>query len=112
MNCHPGKREQNAKRSKSDRQHTTNLRLHHHAAWRFALFFLGGNSSPFIGGLPTPARLRTFSAFGISARAARAVKWSAVRSAESFSATATLISWLSATPSASASLRASSRSEG
>jgi hypothetical protein len=63
-----------AKRSISDRQHTTNPRLHHHAAWRFALFFLGGNTSPFIGGLPTPARLRTFSAFGISARAARAVK--------------------------------------
>jgi len=40
-------------------------RLHHHAAWRFALFFLGGSSSPFLGGLPTPARLRTFSAFGI-----------------------------------------------
>src|SRR5450755_4440101 len=54
-----------AKRSKSDRQHTTNPRLHHHAAWRFALFFLAGNSSPFIGGLPTLARLRTFSAFGI-----------------------------------------------
>jgi hypothetical protein len=55
-----------AKRSISERQHTTNRRLHHHAAWRFALFFLGGNSSPFIGGLPTPARLRSFSAFGIA----------------------------------------------
>jgi hypothetical protein len=48
--------------------------LHHHAAWLYALLFLGGSSSPFIGDLPTTARLRTFSAFGISARAARAVK--------------------------------------
>src|ERR1700688_4259017 len=51
-------------------QHTTNPRLHHYAAWRFALFFLGG-SWPFIGDLPTPARWRTFSAFGTSATAAR-----------------------------------------
>jgi hypothetical protein len=48
--------------------------LSHHAAWRFIFFFLGGNSSRFVGGLPTPARLSTFSAFGISARAARAVE--------------------------------------
>ena len=30
-------------------------------------FLLDGNSSPFIGELPTPARLRIFSAFGIFA---------------------------------------------
>jgi hypothetical protein len=43
---------------------------------------------------------------------ARGSRGEVVRSAESFSATAALISWLSATPSASASLRAASRSEG
>src|ERR1035437_3591630 len=85
-------------------------RLHHHAAWLYALLFLGGSSSPFIGGLPIPVRLRTFRAFGISARAARPGREAAVRRAERFSATATLISWLSATPSASASLRSSSMS--
>jgi hypothetical protein len=47
-------------RFKSDLQPATTPRLHHHAVCRFALFFLGGNSSPFIGGLPTPAPLEDF----------------------------------------------------
>jgi hypothetical protein len=40
--------------------------------------------SPFIGGLPTPARSRMPSAFGTLARAARSAKYFSVRRAESF----------------------------
>ncbi len=69
-------------------------------------------SSPFTGLAPAPARFSRPSACGVSARAARSAKYVSVRRAESFSATATLMSWFSATPSASASLRASSSSDG
>jgi hypothetical protein len=47
--------------------------------------------SPLIVGLPTPARLSMPSALGTLARAARSVKYFSVRSADSFSATATLM---------------------
>jgi len=52
---------------------------------------LVGSLSPFNGGLPTPARFRMPSAFRTSPRAARSRKYSSVRSADSFSATATLM---------------------
>src|SRR5436190_201361 len=68
--------------------------------------------SPLIGGFPTPARLRISSAFGILALAARSAKYSSVRNAETSSARATLMSWLSATPSAWANCRASFTNEG
>ena len=55
--------------------------------------------------LPTRPRIRrTFSG---SARRARSSKYSSVRIAETFSASASVIGWLSATPSDSAALRAS-----
>src|SRR5947209_598831 len=74
----------------------------------YTRFLARRSLSPFADGLPTPARLRMLSAFGMLARAARSAKYLSVRKADSFSATATLMSWLSATPSASAIWRASS----
>src|SRR6266404_3760845 len=60
------------------------------------LFFLaansGGSSSPSTGGFPFPTRFRMRAILAGSARRARAVKYSSVRKAEIFSATATLIS--------------------
>jgi hypothetical protein len=56
--------------------------------------------SPFIGGLPTLARLRMANAFGTLARAARAAKHFSVRKCRQLLGY-TLIRWLSATPSAS-----------
>src|SRR5262245_15653757 len=52
-----------------------------------------------------------FLAFATSPRCPRSRKYSSVRSADNFSATATLMNWLSATPSASDTRRASSRME-
>src|SRR6185312_2411149 len=69
------------------------------------------SSSPTIGAFPRPAFLRMRLAFPILARLDRSRKYSAVRSAETFSATATLISWFKATPSDSATRFASSKSE-
>ena len=71
-----------------------------------------GSSSPSSGGLPCPTRARVASVRSRSARRARVLSACSVRSADSFSATATLISWFRATPSSLASCRASSSSEG
>jgi hypothetical protein len=60
-----------------------------------------GSSSPSIGGLPLPARSRIRRVSARSARRPLSRKYSSVRKAETFSATATLMSWLTATPSSS-----------
>src|SRR5579864_8295926 len=72
----------------------------------------GGSSSPSNGGFPLPARSRIRKVSARSARRPLSRKYSSVRKAETFSATATLISWLTATPSSSATLRNSSSKEG
>jgi len=60
--------------------------------------------------VPTRARIRLTIAG--SARCARSSKYSSVRIAETFSASARVISWLRDTPSDSATLRASANSVG
>src|SRR5260370_25814175 len=83
------------------------------AAFRLGFFrHSGGSSSPSIGGLPLPARSRIRKVSARSARRPLSRKYSSVRKAETFSATATLMSWLRATPSDSAALRNSSSNEG
>ena len=76
----------------------------------FFLTFLAGNSSrsssPSTGGFPLPTRARIRLTLAGSARRARSSKYSSVRIAETFSASARVISWLRATPSDSAALRA------
>ena len=67
-------------------------------------------SSPARGG-SSPARSSSSSALPTSPRAARSLKYSSVRRAESFSATATLMNWLSVVPSALATRSASLFSE-
>jgi hypothetical protein len=52
----------------------------------------------FFGRIVHARPLGMSSAFGMSARAARSAKTVSVRSADSFSATATLVNWFSATP--------------
>ena len=71
-----------------------------------------GSSSPCRGGLPLPARPRIRKVSARSDRRALSRKYSSVRKAEIFSATATLMSWFRATPSNSAVLRNSSSKEG
>src|SRR5436853_4775751 len=71
-----------------------------------------GSSSPSIGGFPLPTRDRIRLTFAGSARRARSSKYSSVRIAETFSASARVISWLRATPSDSAALRASANRVG
>jgi len=51
-----------------------------------------GNSSPSIGGIPLPRRARICLTFAGLARCARSSKYSDVRSAETFSASASVIS--------------------
>jgi hypothetical protein len=70
------------------------------------------NSSRSTGGLPFPARPRIRKLVGAIGTAPRSRKYSSVRAAETFSATATLMSWFRATPSNSAALRNSSSKEG
>src|SRR5215472_9009794 len=71
-----------------------------------------GSSSPSTGGFPLPTRSRIRLTLSESARRARSSKYSSVRMAETFSASASVISSLSATPSDSAALRASVNSVG
>ena len=71
----------------------------------------GGSSSPSIGGFPCPARSRIRRVSARSALRPLSRKYSSVRKAETFSATATLMSWFRATPSTSAALRSSSSKE-
>src|ERR1035438_4875423 len=68
-------------------------------------------SSPAIGAFPRPAFLRIRFALPMLVRPDRSRKYSSVRSAETFSATATLINWFNATPSDSATRFASSNSD-
>src|ERR1017187_10856229 len=68
-------------------------------------------SSPAVGGFPRPAFLRVRFALPMLARPDRSRKYSSVRSAETFSATATLINWFNATPSDAATRLASSNSD-
>src|SRR5229473_6655410 len=63
-----------------------------------------GSSSPSAGGFPLPARSRIRRVSARSARRPLFWKYSAVRKAETFSAPATLMSWLRGTPSRSADL--------
>ena len=70
------------------------------------------NSSPATGGFPAPARFGIRRAFATFPLAARSAKYSSVRKADTFSATATLINWFMATPSALATFRASSINDG
>jgi hypothetical protein len=72
----------------------------------------GGSSSPSTGAFPFPARSRMRKVSERSARLPLSRKYSSVRKAETFSATATLMSWFNATPSSSAAFLNSSRSEG
>ena len=65
-------------------------------------------SSPGTGGFPRPARFRSRLAFATPPRCPRTRKYSSVRKADNFSATATLMNWLRATPSVSETRRASS----
>jgi len=65
-------------------------------------------SSPGAGEFPRPARFRSRFAFATSPRCPRSRKYSSVRKADNFSATATLMNWLRATPSVSETRRASS----
>jgi len=67
------------------------------------------SSSPGSGGFPRPARFRSRFAFATSPLAPRSRRYSSVRKADTFSATATLMNWLSATPSVSETRRASSK---
>jgi hypothetical protein len=69
------------------------------------------DSSAGAGGIPRPARLSIRFAIPASPRSARSRKYSSVLIADNFSATATLMNWLSATPSASETRRISSSSE-
>jgi crotonobetainyl-CoA:carnitine CoA-transferase CaiB-like acyl-CoA transferase len=69
------------------------------------------SSSPGTGGLPRPMRRRTSMAPGTSARAARSSKVRAVRSAATFSATATLTNRATDVPSSAASRRTSRSSD-
>jgi integrase len=83
------------------------------AAFRPGFFrHSGGSSSPSIGGFPCPARSRIRRVSARSALRPLSWKYSSVRKAEIFSATATLMSWFRATPSTSAALRSSSSKEG
>src|SRR5690348_2446636 len=89
------------------------------SAFHFFLFFSfafttcsGGSSSPSMRGFPFPTRASIRVTLAGSAWRARSSKYSWVRIAEIFSARARLTSWLSATPSESAALRASARSVG
>src|ERR1700756_189940 len=66
------------------------------------------SSSPGSGGFPRPARFSSRFAFATSPLAPRSRRYSSVLKADTFSATATLMNWLSATPSASETRRASS----
>jgi virulence-associated protein VagC len=59
------------------------------------------------GRIPLPTRARIRLTLAGLARRARSSKYSSVRTAETFSACASVMSWLSATPSDSAALRAS-----
>jgi hypothetical protein len=71
-----------------------------------------GSSSPSTGAFPFPARSRMRKVSERPARPPRSRKYSSVRKAETFSATATLMSWFRATPSSSAAFLNSSSSEG
>jgi hypothetical protein len=71
-----------------------------------------GSSSPSTGAFPFPARSRIRKVSERSARLALSRKYSSVRKADTFSATATLMSWFRATPSSSAAFLNSSSSEG
>jgi hypothetical protein len=71
-----------------------------------------GSASPSTGGFPFPARSRIRKVSARLARRPLSRKYSSVRKAETFSATATLMSWFRATPSNSAALRNSSSKEG
>jgi hypothetical protein len=83
------------------------------AAFRPGFFrHSGGSPSPSIGGFPCPARARIRRVSARSALRPLSRKYSSVRKAETFSATATLMSWFRATPSISAALRNSSSKEG
>ena len=88
-------------------------------AFLFTPFFLtvfgtsfNGSSSPSTGGFPLPTRARIRLTRAGSARRARSSKYSCVRIAETFSASASVMSWLRATPSDSAALRASANRVG
>lgn len=79
----------------------------------FFLAFFGttadGSSSPSTGGFPLPTRAKMVLTLVESARRARCSKYSSVRIAETFSASASVMSWLRATPLDSAALRASAK---
>jgi hypothetical protein len=71
-----------------------------------------GRSSPSTGGLPLPARSTIRKVSARSAPRPLSRRYSSVRKAETFSATATLMSWFRATPCEFAAFRNSSSKEG